>query len=188
MHVWMSELITDRICSIQYNSMFTQCSGVQFMIYWWPHCTVTGQHKINCSCTSPSLDWTSLPFFLFGNMYLTAGSRWQSFPILPQFSLKPGFAFSVLLQEQDIYLATRNPIKSFLFILFAFERCSGPLGYLFIELLKLFWIETFGETELFLETYFRYKYIMQNWDLFCHHRDCKKPNLCLEISIWSGAD
>ena len=159
------------ICSIQYNSMFTQCSGVQFMIYWWPHCTVTGQHKINCSCTSPSLDWTSLPFFLFGNMYLTAGSRWQSFPILPQFSLKPGFAFSILLQEQDIYLATRNPIKSFLFILFAFERCSGPLGYLFIELLKLFWIETFGETELFLETYFRYKYIMQNWDLFCHHRD-----------------
>ena len=77
----------------------------------------------------------------------------------------------ILLQEQDIYLATRNPIKSFLFILFAFERCSGPLGYLFIELLKLFWIETFGETELFLETYFRYKYIMQNWDLFCHHRD-----------------
>ena len=63
-------------------------------------------------------------------------------------------------QEQDIYLATRNPIKSFLFILFAFERCSGPLGYLFIELLKLFWIDTFRETELFLETYFRNKYII----------------------------
>ena len=136
------------------------------------HCHWTTQDKLQLHLPVPGLDQPTLFSFrkyVFDSRKQEAG--WQSFPILPQFSLKPSFAFSVLLQEQDIYLATRNPIKSFLFILFAFERCSGPLGYLFIELLKLFWIETFGETELFLETYFRYKYIMQNWDLFCHHRD-----------------